>query len=818
MAYERLNLSNGITFNASHVKHLEDGIEAAMTAAESASGGSGPIGYVESLDESNLVNLRDLESGSYVLYGYFKPYAGAPNTLTIDTQLINVVRKSAGSQVLIFSTLNSVVNFLEILVDSTADTGFTYTRTDISMLDLHALIEKVGDLAGLSTTEKSSLVAAINEVAANAGSGGTVAASVEPAEDDIPKVFFVGEAPTTKAQDELPLTMEYRSKTATIKSYVTLKVQGDTSAGYAKKNFNLKMFSDEARSEKLKCTFRNWSKTHKYCLKANWIDHTHARNVVGGRLWAQVARSRADYDSYPTEYKESANCGAVNGFPVKVYLNGVYQGLYTWNIRKDSSMFNMDDSTGTHAALIADGLNDVTAWRATPQIDGSDWTDELNDTVPDAVKTAFQNVYDFVMNATDEEFMANVETHFYLSSLIDYFIYVYSILMIGGLAKSQTMFTYDAQKFLANIYDMDTTWALTWNGGGFYNVETACPDGYEGTSNLLYERLVALYPDRIKERYAELRTSVLSDANIINEFERFMDVIGNDLYAEDFASTTANGKFTAIPSADTNNLQKLREIIVKRMAYCDEQIPQIDKEEIPATGITLSASTLSFTEAEAQTLTATVEPSDTTDTVVWSSSNETVAKVSNGIVVPVASGSATITAMAGSVSATCEVTVDIEVVEEVALYPLVNGSNQTVTGVVTAEVTNGNHVKLVNTRDSTVSGGSYYNFTNVTSGTLGQAASITNQEKIFSLSEGDTVVYTISGDNVPSGSYGWRIANASTGISELVPIKNADGSYSIEATCSADYDVGSLFFSGAISANTTYEFDVSLTVNGEKYI
>ena len=410
-------------------------------------------------------------------------------------------------------------------------------------------------------------------------SGGTVV-EPEPAVDDIPKVFFTGTAPTIKADDELPLIMDYRSKTQTIKSYVTLKVQGDSSASYPKKNFNLKMFSDEDRSEKLKVTFRDWKTTHKYCLKANWIDHTHARNVVGGRLWSQIVRSRADYSDYPSEYQDSPHCGAVDGFPIKVYLNGVYQGLYTWNIRKDDSMFNMDDGTGVHSALIADAGNSVTVWRSLPNIDGTDWTDELNDTVPDAVKNGFQNVYRFVINSTDDEFKANIHQYFYLSSLIDYYIYIYCILMIGGLAKSQTMLTYDAAKFLANIYDMDTTWALHWNGSSFYDVLTPCPSGYTaqtevGASNLLYERIEKLYAEEIKARYEELRSSVLSDGNIINEFERFMDVIGNDLYAEDFASTTASGAFTNIPSASTNNLQKLREVIVKRMAYCDEAIPAI---------------------------------------------------------------------------------------------------------------------------------------------------------------------------------------------------------------------------------------------------
>ncbi len=145
---------------------------AAINEAAS-SGGSSPVQYVESLDESNLTNLRDLETGTYVMYGYFRPYAGASTVLTFDNLQVNVVRKTAGTHVLVFSTLNSIVNFLEILVDDTASGGFTYNRTDISMMDLFGLIAKVGTLDNLTTTEKTSLVAAINEVKAGAGGGGS---------------------------------------------------------------------------------------------------------------------------------------------------------------------------------------------------------------------------------------------------------------------------------------------------------------------------------------------------------------------------------------------------------------------------------------------------------------------------------------------------------------------------------------------------------------------------------------------------------------------------------------------------------------------
>lgn len=81
------------------------------------------------------------------------------------------------------------------------------------------------------------------------------------------------------------------------------------------------------------------------------------------------------------------------------------------------------------------------------------------------------------------------------------------------------------------------------------------------------------------------------------------------------------------------------------------------------------------------TLVSTVEPSDTTDKVVWTSNAESVAKVTNGVVKPLSNGSATITATCGSVSATCSVTVDIAEEEQVTLTSIsvtYTGGNVTV--------------------------------------------------------------------------------------------------------------------------------------------
>ena len=91
--------------------------------------------------------------------------------------------------------------------------------------------------------------------------------SVEPAKGDIPKVFFEGAMPTTK--DDVLAKMTYISKTDFFESYITIKCQGTSSMKYPKKNFTIKLFSDETRNEKLKKDFYGWGKQNKFCLKAN---------------------------------------------------------------------------------------------------------------------------------------------------------------------------------------------------------------------------------------------------------------------------------------------------------------------------------------------------------------------------------------------------------------------------------------------------------------------------------------------------------------------------------------------------------------------
>lgn len=486
-----------------------------------------------------------------------------------------------------------------------------------------------------------------------------VGASSEPAANDIPRVFIDGVIPTTK--DEVNAELTYTSKSLNFHSYIVIKCQGTSSMKYPKKNFTVKLYSDPERSSKLKINFKGWGEQYKFNLKANWIDLSHARNIVSAQLGGDVIKTRSNYEELPELLRTSPNQGMIDGFPIKMYCNGIYQGRYTWNIPKDAWMANMNDELDNHCILC--GENYVGGcFRAAPLVNGTDWSDEIHDAAPASIITRWTEVVNFIMNSSDDEFKTGIDSYIDLQSLIDYHVFCMYVCGADSYGKNQIYMTYDGIKWYASLYDLDTTWGAYWNG------ETMVPYDYprekfedriqDRQGNLLFERIEQLFYPELQARWTELKQSALSMPNIINRFENFSQNFTSDLIKEDYASTTANGAYTGIPSVAKNNIQQIRNFAAARRSWTDEYFNSLTPVvRIPCTSIVLSASTLTFDGAGSQTLVATVEPSDTTDKIIWSSSNNEIATVDNGIVTAVYNGEVVITATCGDYSATCAVTI-----------------------------------------------------------------------------------------------------------------------------------------------------------------
>lgn len=391
----------------------------------------------------------------------------------------------------------------------------------------------------------------------------------------IPCLHIIGDLPVSKDDGDVPIEFIFSNGSERFNGFATLKVQGNTSANYPKKNYTIKLFSDSARKSKMKVSFNDWGEQNKFVLKADWIDISHARNIVSARLWSDVVATRSAYGELPELYRKSPNNCQVDGFIIKVYVNGVYYGRYSWNIPKDTWMFNMDSSLSTNCVLCGEDYNS-SCFRAAALINGSDWSDEIHDTVPASIVTRWNQVISFVRTSSDADFVSGINSYINLDSLIDYYIFAYVDCGLDSLGKNQIYLTYDGQLWYASMYDMDSTWGLYWNGSRFVSPEYRMQEDYEvgvhNTSNLLFDRLKTLFASQIKTRYTELRNGVLSEPYLDEMFKTWCDVSSDELVAEDYASTTANGAFVNMPLKTTNNYSQISAFITDRLAYVDAQI------------------------------------------------------------------------------------------------------------------------------------------------------------------------------------------------------------------------------------------------------
>lgn len=506
--------------------------------------------------------------------------------------------------------------------------------------------------------------------------------NTEPAPDDLPRIFFTGQFPNDKLQNDLPVTMEYISKTKRFFAYATAKVQGSSSTTFLKKNYTFKLFNDEARKTDKMVAFRNWPAKNKFVAKANTIDRTHARNVVSARIWGDMVKSRDRYADLPAELRNSPNQGAIDGFPVKIYLNGVYQGLYTWNIPKDDWMAGLDEENPNHMMICAEGSTkrdgDVVVQNGNAQItfneaytdlshilNGWDWEIEVGKKT-DTIRDNFKALSDIVVSGSDDNFKANLHNYLDIESFTDNYIFMWLACGVDSLGKNQFMYTYNAGlPWFSGVYDLDSTWGMHPQGDRLYTYDTVMPDGYIAKNNRLYARFWSLFQERIRARWNEVKNGALSLANIINHFEAFQDAIPSDLFAEDSAETTANGAFVTtldsnhkgfdvVLGVDKSNIQQIRNFAAARWAYVDAQI-----NYIACTSISLTPDALTFNEAGQAELTAILNEG-CNEAIVWTSDNEEVATVgANGYgkatVTAIYNGSCTITATCGAYSAICTV-------------------------------------------------------------------------------------------------------------------------------------------------------------------
>lgn len=171
------------------------------------------------------------------------------------------------------------------------------------------------------------------------------------------------------------------------------------------------------------------------------------------------------------------------------------------------------------------------------------------------------------------------------------------------------------------------------------NAGTRDPDFPEpGTS--AWQQFLAVLQRQFRQSLQDIKGDIL-DGTGLTQTEK--DLILALFEASAYTDAQAKAKFDALKTLWNGGTPDIPDV------------PTV----VPVQNVALSKSTLTLTEGDSETLTATVSPSNATDkTVTWTVSPSRYATVSGGVVTALKEGSCTITATAGGKSATCAVTVE----------------------------------------------------------------------------------------------------------------------------------------------------------------
>ncbi|HAT54594.1 MAG TPA: hypothetical protein DCW31_05050 [Lactobacillus sp.] len=347
-----------------------------------------------------------------------------------------------------------------------------------------------------------------------------------------------------------------------LQGFAKLKWQGDGSLQWVKKNFKLKTYVDDSCQTKLKFKpLADWASNNEFNLKANYMDLTHARNITNAKLFARMTATRSNVDE---TLLHSINFSQIQGFPIHLLVNGKSQGLYTLNTGKNSILFNMDKSSLTQASVEAAQYNDTTRFiTANPKFDGTDFTVEFPDIMTDSIKNSFINLMNFVNVSNPSAFRADQDQYLDVNSVIDFGLFSNVIEDTDMNVKNAMYVTYDGKKWMMVPYDLDTSWALQWDGKSLQNVDQ---DLFNFQGNQLLQKTFESNQDLVYRRYHDLRTGILRADNIINAFKNFMKHVGETQYENDLDI------WPSLPSQSLTGMAQLQYAIYKRLEVVDQQI------------------------------------------------------------------------------------------------------------------------------------------------------------------------------------------------------------------------------------------------------
>jgi hypothetical protein len=403
--------------------------------------------------------------------------------------------------------------------------------------------------------------------------------------EGMPTMAFVGNFDMMDENSERIAQISYNDPSSPSKTFVKdgclISWQGTSSKNYPVKNYTIKL-KDGGNPSLNFAPKDEWKPETRWTLKANYMDSSNANNIGLNKFIYDFFKPYP----YPSQVTDPSTRANIDGFPIRLTINGEEIGIYTWNI--DRYAYNNygfvtynDDYTVNRSSSIVSyevGVNSTTgagafmddSWDSIRsefecrynyrgEEDTVTETLSINGTTATVLKTGMHNelqaLVTWVKNSTNDQFYGELTQHFSKRHLIDYYLIAYIFGMIDNLGKNMVLTTWGKDSlgntvWYPSFYDCDSTLGINNSGIIAFDAGLDMADGDYNTSNsLLWTKLTTMFSKEIQERYKELRMPRTIDgvaAPAIFSYENIISYIGNeviDTIGQKFYNTDARNKY-----------------------------------------------------------------------------------------------------------------------------------------------------------------------------------------------------------------------------------------------------------------------------------
>ena len=387
------------------------------------------------------------------------------------------------------------------------------------------------------------------ELLVKGGDGGgseSGAPAFDPTKSNMPVLHLTGDTSAMNKDTKVTLNYVYGGRSGTL----TCKWQGSSSIAYPKKNYTVEFDTSFEAKE-------GWGSQKKYCLKANWVDPSNVRNLLGAKIWGKLVKIRSGVS---TRLSDLPNGGAIDGFQIWVVINGQPQGIYTMTIPKDAWLFGMTGAAGEgfvcaeictlNGSVVGDGTDVKVEYAA----DSSALIASLNRMI--AQVNAVQSADD----------LTALEAVVDINSVIDYYVLMATLCHIDGISRNYILGTYDGVKWFMSAYDMDATFGNNPEGTklGWPN-DWPMFTGVTGTNNLL-DVVKTYYMPQIRERYQTLRYWQIGEVDLQH------DIYGIQLEIPAIAQIEEARLWPTRPGAGASSIDQIQNWLRVRFASLDYNV------------------------------------------------------------------------------------------------------------------------------------------------------------------------------------------------------------------------------------------------------